>query len=70
YRNAMLELFQGGLETLREGAELRIAVVHPPKGLSGGLAFGVGAAAYYADKHFLRNLHPKIALGLGFQQQF
>ncbi|WP_444930846.1 patatin-like phospholipase family protein [Microbulbifer sp. SSSA002] len=70
YRHAMLELFRDGLETLRQGAELRIAVVHPPKGLAGGLAFGVGAMAYYADKHFLRNLHPKIAQRLGFKQQF
>ncbi|WP_444941965.1 patatin-like phospholipase family protein [Microbulbifer sp. ZKSA004] len=70
YRNAMLELFRDGLETLQQGAELRIAVVHPPKGLSGGLAFGVGAMAYYADKHFLRSLHPKIAQRLGFKQQF
>ncbi|WP_444888794.1 patatin-like phospholipase family protein [Microbulbifer sp. JMSA008] len=70
YRNAMLELFRDGLEPLSAAADLQIGVVHPPRLLPAGLAFGVGALAYYTDKHLLRSLHPKIALGLGFKQNF
>ncbi|WP_444945166.1 patatin-like phospholipase family protein [Microbulbifer sp. VTAC004] len=70
YRNAMWELFREGMSTLKTAAELRIAVTHPPRLLSGGMALGVGALAYYADKHLLRSLHPKVALGLGFKQGF
>ncbi|MFA0812764.1 patatin-like phospholipase family protein [Microbulbifer epialgicus] len=70
YRNAMWELFRGGLDSLSTAAELRIAVTHPPRFLSGGLALGIGALAYYTDKHLLRSLHPKVALRLGYQQNF
>ncbi|GAB2882738.1 patatin-like phospholipase family protein [Microbulbifer echini] len=70
FRNAMLELFRDGLEPLSNAADLQIAITHPPRFLTAGVAFGVGALAYYTDKHVMRRLHPKVALGLGFKQNF
>ncbi|WP_444944429.1 patatin-like phospholipase family protein [Microbulbifer sp. ZKSA006] len=70
YRKGVHELFHDSLESLRQSADLRIAVTYPPEWLPVPLALTLGLAIFYSNKHIFRDLHPNTALNLGFRQLF
>ncbi|WHI47512.1 patatin-like phospholipase family protein [Microbulbifer sp. JMSA004] len=70
YRKGVHEFFHDSLESLRQSADLRIAVTYPPEWLPVPLALTLGLAIFYSNKHIFHDLHPNTALHLGFRQMF
>ncbi len=70
YRQALLDIYDGQLDKLAAGPEIRVGISHIPRWLGPRSATAAGLVAYNIDKHVRRTLHPTLARRLGFTPEF